>query len=172
MPNTGVRSGPSPLVQGRSDAGPHQRLGPLPQRRRQAEVDEFPRLAGLGRQEDHEVLLEHAERRLLLGAEVEVQRVLGDFRPAPGSPRRLRRSPSPVPASELLAAVCEQVEPARRRAPRWTRPPRRPGRRIPACAASLNVLTVDHWFADDALWKDLDRSPGEGFARTFARATP
>ncbi|MGK5694836.1 NAD-dependent epimerase/dehydratase family protein [Streptomyces sp. URMC 128] len=36
----------------------------------------------------------------------------------------------------------------------------------------LGMLTVDHWFVDDAFWKDLDCSPGEGFAAGFSRAAP
>ncbi|MER7403282.1 NAD-dependent epimerase/dehydratase family protein [Streptomyces sp. NPDC000070] len=36
----------------------------------------------------------------------------------------------------------------------------------------LGMLTVDHWFVDDAFWKNLDCSPGEGFAAEFRRAAP
>ncbi|MFE9771231.1 NAD-dependent epimerase/dehydratase family protein [Streptomyces sp. NPDC005931] len=78
--------------------------------------------------------------------------------------------PDPVPAPELLAAVCERVErpgggaavdPATARA-------RAAG--SPRATHHLDMLTVDHWFADDGFWKDLDCSPGEGFTQTFPRA--
>lgn len=42
----------------------------------------------------------------------------------------------------------------------------------PLALHHLGMLTVDHWFVDDAFWKDLDCSPGEGFAAGFRRAAP
>ncbi|GGX17085.1 NAD-dependent epimerase/dehydratase family protein [Streptomyces lomondensis] len=42
----------------------------------------------------------------------------------------------------------------------------------PLALHHLGMLTVDHWFVDDAFWKDLDCSPGEGFAAEFRRAAP
>src|SRR5690606_21186806 len=47
------------------------------QRQDQARVDELLQLAGLRRQGERQLLLEDAERQLLLRAEVEVQRALG-----------------------------------------------------------------------------------------------
>ncbi|MEZ3180107.1 NAD-dependent epimerase/dehydratase family protein [Streptomyces pimonensis] len=80
--------------------------------------------------------------------------------------------PEPVPASELLAAVCERVE----RPGDGTRvdvaTARARAAGSPRALHHLDMLAVDHWFADDGFWKDLDCSPGEGFARTFARSAP
>lgn len=42
----------------------------------------------------------------------------------------------------------------------------------PLALHHLGMLTVDHWFVDDTFWKDLDCSPGEGFAAGFRRAAP
>ncbi|MDQ1017828.1 NAD-dependent epimerase/dehydratase family protein [Streptomyces afghaniensis] len=42
----------------------------------------------------------------------------------------------------------------------------------PLALHHLGMLTVDHWFVDDSFWKDVDCSPGEGFAAGFRRAAP
>jgi hypothetical protein len=42
----------------------------------------------------------------------------------------------------------------------------------PLALHHLGMLTVDHWFVDDAVWKDFGCSPGEGFAAAFSRAAP
>ncbi|WP_245883458.1 hypothetical protein [Streptomyces hyaluromycini] len=36
--------------------------------------------------------------------------------------------------------------------------------------ATLDILTTDHFFEADALWADLGRCPGGGFATWFGRA--
>ncbi|MFI8188511.1 NAD-dependent epimerase/dehydratase family protein [Streptomyces sp. NPDC085946] len=80
--------------------------------------------------------------------------------------------PEPVPVAELVEAVCARVG--------------RPGGGAvvdvataleraagsPRALHHLSLLTVDHWFADDGFWKDLDCAPGDGFARTFTRSAP
>ncbi|WP_037846611.1 NAD-dependent epimerase/dehydratase family protein [Streptomyces sp. NRRL S-474] len=80
--------------------------------------------------------------------------------------------PDPVPAADLIEAVCTQVE-----APGGgatvdvaTALDRAAGN--PLALHHLGILTVDHWFVDHAFWKDLDCSPGEGFAAAFTRAAP
>ncbi|MFJ9666449.1 NAD-dependent epimerase/dehydratase family protein [Streptomyces sp. NPDC101219] len=92
--------------------------------------------------------------------------------PRPGSIHYVNH-PDPVPVPELLAAVGALVE-------------HRPGDTAPvdvetalARAAGspralhhLGMLTVDHWFTDDAFWRELDCSPGPRFAEAFARAAP
>ncbi|MFF9200364.1 NAD-dependent epimerase/dehydratase family protein [Streptomyces sp. NPDC014986] len=80
--------------------------------------------------------------------------------------------PDPVPASELLAAVCEHVERPGEGAVVDVATARDRAAGSPRALHHLGMLTVDHWFADDGFWKDLDCSPGEGFARTFARSAP
>ncbi|MFJ2948847.1 NAD-dependent epimerase/dehydratase family protein [Streptomyces sp. NPDC087226] len=80
--------------------------------------------------------------------------------------------PDPVPASELLAAVCERVERPGGGAAVDVDTARARAAGSPRALHHLGMLTVDHWFADDGFWKDLDCSPGEGFARTFARSAP
>lgn len=80
--------------------------------------------------------------------------------------------PDPVPAAELLAAVCDRVERPGRGATVDVATARARAAGSPRALHHLGLLTVDHWFTDDGFWKDLDCSPGEGFARTFARAAP
>ncbi|MFB8245164.1 NAD-dependent epimerase/dehydratase family protein [Streptomyces sp. NPDC055952] len=80
--------------------------------------------------------------------------------------------PEPVLATDLVGAVCTEV--ARpsddARVDVATALERAAGSR--QALHHLGMLTVDHWFADDAFWKDLDCPPGEGFAAGFARAAP
>ncbi|WP_431996283.1 NAD-dependent epimerase/dehydratase family protein [Streptomyces fungicidicus] len=80
--------------------------------------------------------------------------------------------PDPVPASELLAAVCERVERPGAGAAVDVATAHARAAGSPRALHHLGMLTVDHWFADDGFWKDLDCSPGEGFAGTFARSAP
>lgn len=80
--------------------------------------------------------------------------------------------PDPVPATELLAAVCGRVERPGEGAAVDLATARARAAGSPRALHHLDLLTVDHWFADDGFWKDLDCSPGEGFARTFARSAP
>ncbi len=74
------------LVEGEPHTGPDQRLGPQSACQHQTGVHEFLELAGLRREGDRELLLEHPDRELLLGAEMEVQRALGDARPVQDLP--------------------------------------------------------------------------------------
>ncbi|MFF3929492.1 NAD-dependent epimerase/dehydratase family protein [Streptomyces hirsutus] len=80
--------------------------------------------------------------------------------------------PDPVPASELLAAVCTQVEqPGEgREVDVPTAYARSAG--SPRALHHLGMLTVDHWFRDDTFWDGLDCSPGEPFLRAFPHAAP
>ncbi|MFJ8592219.1 NAD-dependent epimerase/dehydratase family protein [Streptomyces sp. NPDC093598] len=80
--------------------------------------------------------------------------------------------PEPVAVKDLLAAVCREVEePGGGTAVDVaTALDRAAG--SPLALHHLGMLTVDHWFVDDAFWKDFDCSPGEGFAAAFTRAAP
>ncbi|MEU0582326.1 NAD-dependent epimerase/dehydratase family protein [Streptomyces sp. NPDC006132] len=80
--------------------------------------------------------------------------------------------PEPVTVPELLGAVREHLgEPGGGAAVDVaTALDRAAG--SPLALHHLGMLTVDHWFVDDAFWKDLDCSPGEGFAAGFRRAAP
>jgi nucleoside-diphosphate-sugar epimerase len=72
--------------------------------------------------------------------------------------------PEPVAVPDLLGAVCALPEDVA------TALDRAAGN--PLALHHLGMLTVDHWFVDDTFWKDLDCSPGEGFAAEFRRAAP
>ncbi|MFI6373907.1 NAD-dependent epimerase/dehydratase family protein [Streptomyces sp. NPDC050546] len=80
--------------------------------------------------------------------------------------------PEPVAVADLLGAVSSQLEVpgAGASVDVATALDRAAG--TPLALHHLGMLTVDHWFVDDAFWKDLDCSPGEGFAATFTRAAP
>ncbi|MBC9727731.1 NAD-dependent epimerase/dehydratase family protein [Streptomyces sp. TRM68367] len=83
--------------------------------------------------------------------------------------------PDPVPASELLAAVSGQVEDPGAGAAVDVATARARSAESPRALHHLDLLTVDHWFADDAFWKgieDVGCTPGEGFAATFPRSAP
>jgi nucleoside-diphosphate-sugar epimerase len=92
--------------------------------------------------------------------------------PAPGGGAHHVNHPEPVPVGDLLTAVSRELgEPGGGRAVDVvTALDRAAG--SPLALHHLGMLTVDHWFVDDAFWKDLDCSPGEGFAATFTRAAP
>lgn len=75
--------------------------------------------------------------------------------------------PEPVRASELLEAVSTHVEDAGGGAVVDVATARARAAGSPRARHHLDMLTVDHWFADDGFWKDLDCSPGAGFADTF-----
>ncbi|MFJ3621072.1 NAD-dependent epimerase/dehydratase family protein [Streptomyces iakyrus] len=80
--------------------------------------------------------------------------------------------PEPVAVADLLAAVSRELgEPGGGAAVDVATALDRAAGSPPALH-HLGVLTVDHWFVDDAFWKDLDISPGEGFAAVFSRAAP
>ncbi|AZM61203.1 MULTISPECIES: NAD-dependent epimerase/dehydratase family protein [unclassified Streptomyces] len=78
--------------------------------------------------------------------------------------------PDPVPAAELLTAVYEQVERPGDGTPLDLPTARARAAASPWALHHLDMLTADHWFTDDAFWKDLDCTPGEGFAAAFARS--
>ncbi|MFF8229504.1 NAD-dependent epimerase/dehydratase family protein [Streptomyces caelestis] len=80
--------------------------------------------------------------------------------------------PEPVAVPDLLGAVCTlPQEPGGGAAVDVaTALDRAAGN--PLALHHLGMLTVDHWFVDDTFWKDLDCSPGEGFAAEFRRAAP
>ncbi len=80
--------------------------------------------------------------------------------------------PDPVPVSELLAAVRDQVERAGDGAAVDVPTARARAAGSPRALHHLDMLTVDHWFADDGFWKEVDLRPGEDFATAFARAAP
>ncbi|MGW1707091.1 NAD-dependent epimerase/dehydratase family protein [Streptomyces sp. NPDC002206] len=80
--------------------------------------------------------------------------------------------PDPVGCSELLSTVIGElglpwtgtgigVDAARTRLAE-----------VPYALHHLDMLAVDHWFADERVWQDVDCEPGAGFAATFARHAP
>ncbi|MFB7311246.1 NAD-dependent epimerase/dehydratase family protein [Streptomyces sp. NPDC056192] len=80
--------------------------------------------------------------------------------------------PEPVACSELLSTVIDElglpwagtgigVDAARTRMAE-----------DPYALHHLDMLAVDHWFADERVWQDVDCEPDAGFATTFARHAP
>lgn len=80
--------------------------------------------------------------------------------------------PEPVACSELLATVVDAlglpwagtgvgVDAARARLAQ-----------VPYALHHLDMLAVDHWFADERVWQDVVCEPDAGFAATFARHAP
>ncbi|MFJ7946110.1 NAD-dependent epimerase/dehydratase family protein [Streptomyces sp. NPDC096354] len=80
--------------------------------------------------------------------------------------------PEPVACSELLATVVDAlglpwagtgvgVDAARARLAQ-----------VPYALHHLDMLAVDHWFADERVWQDVGCEPDAGFAATFARHAP
>lgn len=80
--------------------------------------------------------------------------------------------PEPVSCSELLSTVIGElglpwadggigVDAARTRLAE-----------VPYALHHLDMLAVDHWFADERIWQDVGCEPGAGFAATFARHAP
>ncbi|MFD5156557.1 NAD-dependent epimerase/dehydratase family protein [Streptomyces hawaiiensis] len=80
--------------------------------------------------------------------------------------------PEPVAASDLLAAVCREWEEPGGGAAVDVATALDRAAGSPLALHHLGMLTVDHWFVDDAFWKEFDCSPGEGFAAGFSRAAP
>ncbi|GAB2469723.1 NAD-dependent epimerase/dehydratase family protein [Streptomyces incanus] len=78
--------------------------------------------------------------------------------------------PDPVTASELLAAVCTQVEQPGEGTPVDVATAYARAAGSPRALHHLGMLTVDHWFRDDTFWDTLDCSPGAPFAHVFPRA--
>ncbi|MFE9028808.1 NAD-dependent epimerase/dehydratase family protein [Streptomyces iakyrus] len=92
--------------------------------------------------------------------------------PVPGGGVHHVNHPEPVAAADLLAAVSRELgEPGGGAAVDVATALDRAAGSPPALH-HLGMLTVDHWFVDDAFWKDLDVPPGEGFAAVFSRAAP
>ncbi|MEU3849235.1 NAD-dependent epimerase/dehydratase family protein [Streptomyces sp. NPDC029554] len=92
--------------------------------------------------------------------------------PAHGGGAHYVGHPEPVPLSELLGAVREElgVPGGGAAVDVATALDRAAG--SPRALHHLGMLTVDHWFVDDGFWKDLDCPPGDGFAAGFRRAAP
>ncbi|MGX1560639.1 NAD-dependent epimerase/dehydratase family protein [Streptomyces sp. NPDC055506] len=80
--------------------------------------------------------------------------------------------PEPVAVPDLLGAVSARLEVRGGGAPVDVATALERAAGTPLALHHLGMLTVDHWFVDDAFWKDLDCSPGEGFAAGFTRAAP
>ncbi|MFF9030423.1 NAD-dependent epimerase/dehydratase family protein [Streptomyces iakyrus] len=92
--------------------------------------------------------------------------------PVPGGGVHHVNHPEPVAVADLLAAVSRELgEPGGGAAVDVTTALDRAAG-SPQALHHLGMLTVDHWFVDDAFWKDLDVSPGEGFAAVFSGAAP
>jgi nucleoside-diphosphate-sugar epimerase len=92
--------------------------------------------------------------------------------PVPGGGVHHVNHPEPVAVADLLAAVSRELgEPGGGAAVDVATALDRAAGSPPALH-HLGMLTVDHWFVDDAFWKALDCSPGEGFAAGFSRAAP
>ncbi|MER5313000.1 NAD-dependent epimerase/dehydratase family protein [Streptomyces sp. NPDC002773] len=83
--------------------------------------------------------------------------------------------PDPVPVAELLAAAEDLLV-------QRTGKPRGPAVDVPTARAllaglpfaqhHLDMLAVDHWFADDRPWRELGCDPGPGFTAGFAGHVP
>ncbi|CAL9481011.1 NAD-dependent epimerase/dehydratase family protein [Streptomyces sp. enrichment culture] len=82
--------------------------------------------------------------------------------------------PEPVPVPELLAAVGTLATGRPADGTGAVDVPTALDRAAgsPRALHHLGMLTVDHWFADDAFWQEADCSPGPGFSRAFAEAAP
>ncbi|MEV0689226.1 NAD-dependent epimerase/dehydratase family protein [Streptomyces sp. NPDC050388] len=78
--------------------------------------------------------------------------------------------PAPVPASELLAAVCAHVEQPGEGASVDVTTAYARAAGSPRALHHLGMLTVDHWFRDDTFWSTLNCSSGDAFAHAFPRA--
>ncbi|PTH87247.1 epimerase [Streptomyces sp. A244] len=92
--------------------------------------------------------------------------------PVPGGGVHHVNHPEPVAVADLLAAVSRELgEPGGGAAVDVATALDRAAGSPPALH-HLGMLTVDHWFVDDAFWKALACSPGEGFAAVFNRAAP
>ncbi|WP_282695325.1 NAD-dependent epimerase/dehydratase family protein [Streptomyces sp. CC208A] len=83
--------------------------------------------------------------------------------------------PDPVSDAELLAAV-EPLLPEPVRAARGPAVELAEARALlagnPVAAHHLELLGVDHWFADERPWTDFGRGPGPGFTAAFPRHLP
>ncbi|MFE6520274.1 NAD-dependent epimerase/dehydratase family protein [Streptomyces sp. NPDC057794] len=80
--------------------------------------------------------------------------------------------PEPVPLPGLLGAVREHLGVPGGGAAVDVATALHRAAGSPLALHHLAMLTVDHWFVDDAFWKDLDCSPGDDFATGFRRAAP
>ena len=92
--------------------------------------------------------------------------------PVPGDGVHHVNHPEPVAVPDLLASVGRELEMPGGGAAVDVATALDRAAGSPLALHHLGMLTVDHWFADDAFWKDLDCSPGEGFAAAFSRAAP
>ncbi len=77
--------------------------------------------------------------------------------------------PTPVSSTELLATVadCLDLPPTDAKADVATARALLAG--SPRALHHLDMLALDHWFADDAFWRDVGCDPGSGFATEFPR---
>ncbi|MFG3493263.1 NAD-dependent epimerase/dehydratase family protein [Streptomyces sp. NPDC047972] len=83
--------------------------------------------------------------------------------------------PEPVPVGELLAAAEDLLthRTGRARGPAVDLGTARALLAdVPFAQHHLDMLAVDHWFADDRPWRDLGRDPGPGFAAGLAGHLP
>ncbi|WP_031107340.1 NAD-dependent epimerase/dehydratase family protein [Streptomyces sp. NRRL S-146] len=92
--------------------------------------------------------------------------------PAPGGGVHHVNHPEPVTVPDLLACVGRELEEPGGGAPVDVATALDRAAGSPLALHHLGMLTVDHWFVDDAFWKDVDCSPGEGFEAAFRRAAP
>ncbi|MFE6714186.1 NAD-dependent epimerase/dehydratase family protein [Streptomyces sp. NPDC057695] len=83
--------------------------------------------------------------------------------------------PEPVPVGELLAAA-EELLAHRTGHVRGPAVDLGTARAlladVPFAQHHLDMLAVDHWFADDRPWRDLGRDPGPGFTAGFTDHLP
>ncbi|MFF1842056.1 NAD-dependent epimerase/dehydratase family protein [Streptomyces sp. NPDC058232] len=80
--------------------------------------------------------------------------------------------PEPVACSELLSTVIDQLGLPWADAGIGVDAARTRMAEDPYGLHHLDMLAVDHWFADERVWQDVDCEPGESFAATFARHAP
>src|SRR5690606_41346293 len=79
-----------------------------------------------------------------------------------GDHRRLHSFPTRR-SSDLLAAVGARVERSGVTASVDVGTALARAAGSPRALHHLGMLTVDHWFTDDAFWREVDCSPGPGF---------
>ncbi|MFJ5996947.1 NAD-dependent epimerase/dehydratase family protein [Streptomyces sp. NPDC092370] len=92
--------------------------------------------------------------------------------PAYGGGVRHVGQPEPVAVPDLLAAVGRELGECGGGAAVDVATALDRAAGSPLALHHLGMLTVDHWFADDTFWKDVDCSPGEGFGAAFSLAAP
>lgn len=80
--------------------------------------------------------------------------------------------PEPVTCSELLSTVLTELSLPWARTEIGLDEARARLAGVPYAKHHFEMLTVDHWFADDRVWGDFDCAPGPDFRTSFAEHAP